>query len=159
MTPELASVPEQAKAYSELGNKKVSDMISPDTFIDRHGDVYGTLKYISDFTAFNPSDDSEQRGNYFPVDLGDKYDGKQITCTGEKSKTAEDTEWVLRVASNDSTFKFSTDGEEILTLKFKDADLQQNPSPVAKVMAKKPTRAVAKKNTTDETVNTETIDS
>lgn len=147
-------MPEQSKAYSTLGEKKVSDLITPDTFVDRHGGVYGTLKYVSGWTQFNQSDANEQSGNYFPIDLGDKYKGQEITCEGKNKKTAEDTEWVLRVENNDSTFKFSTGDKEILNLNFKNTNLEKNSAPAsATVMAKKSTRAVAKKNTTDETLD------
>lgn len=122
------SVPAQGQTLKDLG-KNVSELISPDTSIDFLGNVTGTLKYITGWTAFS-SVDTEQNGNYFPVHLDDKYKGKAITCTGEKVKTANDLDWVLLVRGKDSKFTFECEGKTILTLTFKDATFAAAPMKV-----------------------------
>lgn len=95
--------------------------------IGADGAVTGTLKYVEGWTAFNESDISEQSGHFFPLKLDEKYSGKQITCTGTKTKTSQDLEWVLRVADSSSKFTFSTDEDgTFLTLDFSGAELQPN---------------------------------
>ena len=108
-----------------IGDKTASDMVTPDTKVLIDGTVVGELKYISDYKDFS-NNPEEQKGNFFPTVLGDKYKGKEITCTGIKNGgvTKEvDTEWVLRVSSQESGFKFECDDEEIITLRFKEATL------------------------------------
>lgn len=101
-----------------MGDKQVSELISEDTKIDATGAVTGTLHYVQGWTSFS-NEPSEQDGYYFPVELDEKYSGKQITCTGVKAKTAQDLEWVLLVKDQQSKFTFSTpeDGT-FLTLTF-----------------------------------------
>ena len=137
------SVPAQGQTYDELGGKKVSDLISPDTTIDFLGNVTGTLKYVAEWQAFNPAESDEQKGNYFPVHIDDKYKGQAITCVGEKSKTANDLDWVLFVKSKDSKFTFTCEGKTILTLAFQGATLA--PAPVSYAA---PRRRAAKKTNT-----------
>lgn len=122
------SVPAQGQTLDGLG-KNVSELISPDTTIDFTGAVTGTLKYITGWTAFS-SESAEQNGNYFPVHIDDKYKGKEITCTGEKVKTANDLDWVLLVKGKDSKFTFECDGKTILTLTFKGATFAAAPMKV-----------------------------
>ena len=133
------SVPAQGRTYEELGGKKVSDLISPDTSIDFLGNVTGTIKYV-DWQEFNPSDPNEQKGNYFPVHIDDAYKGKDITCRGTTTKTANDLDWVLLVKGKDSTFTFTCEGKTILTLSFTGATFA--PAPVSYAATK---RRVAKK--------------
>ena len=118
------SVPAQKQTLSDLG-KSVSDLISPDTSIDFLGAVTGTLKYINEWEAFS-SNKGEQSGHFFPVHIDDKYKGKEITCKGLTTKTANDLDWVLLVKDKDSTFTFECEGNEILNLSFKDATFAQN---------------------------------
>lgn len=135
------SVPAQGRTYNELGGKKVSELISPDTSIDFLGNVTGTLKYV-EWEQFNPAETSEQKGNYFPVHIDDKYKGQDITCVGEKSKTANDLDWVLLVKGKDSKFTFTCEGKTILTLSFQGATLA--PAPVSYAA---PRRRAVKKTT------------
>lgn len=121
------SVPAQEQTLGDLG-KSVKDLISPDTAIDFTGAVTGTLNYVQNWTEFN-SDPAEQNGNYFPVHIDDRYSGKAITCKGEKTKTANDLDWVLFVKGKDSKFTFECEGKTILTLTFKNATFA--PAPVA----------------------------
>lgn len=121
------SVPAQGQTLTGLG-KTAADLISPDTSIDFLGNVTGTLKYVKDWTEFS-TEPSEQSGNYFPVHIDDAYKGKEITCKGEKTTTANDLDWVLLVKGKDATFTFECEGKVILTLKFAGATLA--PAPVS----------------------------
>lgn len=112
-----AGVPAQSSPTG-LGEKSVGDLISPDTAIDEHGNVTGTLKYVSGWREFSKSEASEQSGHFFPVKLSDEYKTKKIKVTGKKVKEATDTNWILRVENEESTFRFETEGQEIFTLKF-----------------------------------------
>lgn len=135
---DVATVPVQGQT---LLNKQVSEMISPDTTIDKTGAVKGTIKYINGWTDFS-NEPSEQSGNYFPLSLDEQYAGKEITCEGTKTKIARDLDWVLLVKDNNSKFTFSTDTDgDILTLTFKDATI----SPDA-VRTRAAVKTTAKKN-------------
>lgn len=115
-----------AKSQPLLGGKTVTDFLSDDTKIYDNGDVVGTLKYVSNYTAFGGD---EINGNYFPLTLGDQYKEKAIKVTSKtRVKTETDTEWVLFIKDNDATFRFqnATDGDaDIVTLNFKRAILQK----------------------------------
>ena len=123
MAPDTASVPDQSQELKGL-KKTVSELVSADTKIRESGAVTGTLNYINQWEEFNPSDPSEQKGYYMPVKLGDEYQGQEITVTGTKQVKARDTEWVLFVKGSNSTFKFESDGKEIMTLTFKGTNFQ-----------------------------------
>lgn len=119
-------VPSQSQTLDDLGGKQISELIGDDIKIDATGAVTGTIKKITSWQDFS-SIPSEQNGYYFPVILDDKYKDKEITCKGEKTKKARETEWVLLVKNQDSKFTFSTteDGD-ILTLTFKGATLSDD---------------------------------
>lgn len=130
----------------ELGDKKASDLISEDTKILGDGTVEGTLKYVSGWKEFNVSNVEEQSGNYFPLQLGKTYKGKEITVkkNGEgDGKTAADTDWILRVSSTDTTFKFSEGKNDIVTLNFKNATLKPNPVKTAAAEKRKKTTKIS----------------
>lgn len=104
----------------------VSDLISEDTFISKDGAVTGTLKYNEGVTAFEAD---EQNGNYFPLQLDKKYEGKEITVkrNGTERKKATDLEWVLYVPDNSVKFTFETAEDGVfLTLTFAEATLSKN---------------------------------
>lgn len=115
-------VPPQSQPLS-LGGKKVSDLVSSDTRIEETGAVVGTLYYVS-FPEFSNAP-AEQSGNYFPLTLGSKYEGKTITIERKDgtSKTAEDIDWILRIPDKDATFTFKDGGETIIALNFAKATL------------------------------------
>lgn len=121
-------VQEQGQALKGIGgNKKVSDLIAANVKIEwteKTGKVTGDIHKVTGWTEFSQS---ESEGHYFPMSLGEAYKGKKITCTGSKTKTAEDTDWILKVDTCKS-FKFE-EGEqesktEICTLDFKSANLE-----------------------------------
>lgn len=108
------------------GTIKVSDMISVDTTIRDDGSVIGTINYISKYPEFSNNPD-EQKGNFFPIKLDAKYAGKPITVKrndGETTKTEQDLEWILRLASKDATYTFEADGAQIIKLNFKKATVK-----------------------------------
>lgn len=110
-----------------MDGKSVSDLIGSDVKVSKDGAVTGTLKHVSGWKWFNPSDTSEQTGNYFPFKLGDDYNGKDVTVTreGGKEKTAQDTEWIVRVPDNDTVYTVKASGVNDLKLTFKNATLQK----------------------------------
>lgn len=118
------SVPAQGQTLTGLG-KEVKDLISEDTTINQYGAVTGTLKYIQDWSEFSDKPD-EQSGHYFPVHIDDKYQGKEITCKGTTTKTAQDLDWVLLVKDTSSTFEFECEGRTILKLSFTGTTLAPN---------------------------------
>lgn len=125
MAPEQAKITPQAQEL--LGGKHAYDLVSDDTKIMENGQVIGTLKYVTGYEAFS-SNAAERKGYYFPVTLGEKYQSKKIKCVGKNTKTAVDTEWLLLVKDQSSTFKFTNEtdgGAEILTLKFEKAVFQK----------------------------------
>lgn len=136
-----------------MGEKKISDLITENTVINTKGEVTGTLKYVKNWTDFSNIQE-EQSGHFFPVTLGEKYRGKTIKVVGEKEKTAQDTEWVLRVEDNDSTFRFSVDGENdgnpFLTLSFKNAELSPAPAAISSEMTKAELVAYAREHSIPE---------
>lgn len=109
-----------SQTLTDLGGKKISDLIGDDVKISSAGEVTGTLKHVDSWKEFSGTV-SEQSGYYFPVKLDDKYSGKKVTVKGKKQKTAQDLEWVLRVENADSTYTFTAESKEILKLSFKNA--------------------------------------
>ena len=93
--------------------------------ISASGAVTGTLKYVDNYQWFNPNNPSEQSGNYFPFKLGKEYENKQITIekNGDEAKTAEETEWIIRIPDKNTTVKIKDSDKEIITLNFKGATL------------------------------------
>jgi len=108
--------------YGGLG-KAVSDLIGNDVYIDDNGNVYGTLKAVTDYTGFNSASVDEQSGYYLPftIDVAGattmdfaKTTTKGGTYTTTKSGIAYDSEILLRVADSAKVptmydFKVTTD--------------------------------------------------
>ena len=91
------------------------------------GSVIGTLKYVDDYTEYDESNPEMQKGNFFAVEFGSNYSGKEISARRndqEEPKKAMDTQWVLRVPSVDTTFEFKDGEDAIITLNFKNAKLE-----------------------------------
>ena len=109
-----------------MSDKTVDDLIGKDVKVSEDGTVTGTLKHVSGFTWFNPSNVGEQTGNYFPFKLGEKYTGKDVTVqrNGGTAKTANDTEWVVRVPSNDTVYTVKAKDVDDLKLNFSKATLK-----------------------------------
>lgn len=120
------------------GAVHVSDMITPDTGIEEDGSVVGTIKYINSFPEFS-NNPEEQKGNFFPIHLDDKYSGKPITVKrngGETSKTEEDLDWILRIPNKDAAYTFEADSAQIMQLNFKKATIKTNVGGDAVAIAK-----------------------
>lgn len=114
---------------TELGDKLAADLVSADAAIGADGSVTGTLKYVTGWTQFNSTDESEQSGFFFPFHLDDeKYAGKSITVqrSGGKAKTAKDLDWILRVPDNDAVWTVKCGAEEIVKLSFANAVLGED---------------------------------
>lgn len=62
----IMSIPDQSVKFLD---KPISEMVSKDTYVGANGSVYGTLKYITGFDAFNSTNVTEQSGYYFPFNL------------------------------------------------------------------------------------------
>lgn len=109
-----------------MNGKSVSDLIGDDVKVSKDGAVTGTLKHVSNWTWFNPTEPDEQEGNYLPFKLGDDYIGKNVTVQreGGKTKTAQETEWIVRVPDNNTVYTVKADEVSDLKLTFKNATLQ-----------------------------------
>lgn len=118
----------QSQTLTELGDKEVSELVDANVAINWNGltgSVVGTIKAVIDWVEFNGVDTEEQDGHFFPLQLDERYDGKTITVIGQKTKSAVDTEWVLRVENAlDNKFTFQADGETIFVLDFSKATLE-----------------------------------
>lgn len=94
--------------------KRVSDLVTPDTYLGTDNKIHGTVKKVEGYTEFS-GDKSEQNGHYIPIKLASEYEGKEITCVGSdsKPKKAVDTQWTLRLDKLDGDSKSITfkDGE------------------------------------------------
>lgn len=103
-------------------------MISGDTTIKSDGSVIGTLKYVSSFPEFNTNDESEQRGNFFPITLsqtGSKMTLKKNGVAKDgKTNMNFDKDIIFRVGSKSDKFSVEVDGHEVITLNFEGATLQ-----------------------------------
>lgn len=117
--------------------KDVVDLISMGTYIDAQGKVHGEVYYVTGFEGFSNVEE-EQSGNYFPVHLGSKYAGKEISVTnGDKAeKKATEVDWLIRVQQG-KTVVFKDGGDTIMTLDFSEATLDTTvkASAKAKVIA------------------------
>lgn len=100
-------------------------MIGTDVKVYADGSVTGTLKSVTDFEEFNPADESEQSGYFFPLHLtqtGAKMTLKTngVAKPGKKDMNF-DPDIIFRVADKNTTFTIEVDGKTIVTLNFKKA--------------------------------------
>lgn len=111
---------------TDLLGKKVSDMISPETYVATNGAVMGTLKYVTGYTQFNASKPAEQEGYFFPLTLADGIGTKGTSkmtlmkngiASPDETDMAYDPELLFRVAQGDK-FSVFVDDEEVITLTF-----------------------------------------
>ena len=122
--PVFLSVP-AANTSTDLGTKKASDLQGADVKVLEGGGVVGTFPFVKEFKEFSTAAE-EQKGNYFFIELGSEYDGKQYTIqrtsgTPGKAKqvTNGDKKIVMRIADGTSTtFKITADNVPDLTLNF-----------------------------------------
>lgn len=125
-TPAVTVLPQE----HNLGKyeKYVKDLVDPDVEISATGEVTGKLKKVTDFEKFS-SDVSKQSGHYLPVRVDSQYMGKDISVTGTRTTSVKvdeesDLDFILRVASNSTTFKFSEGKNTFMTLTFKNATIE-----------------------------------
>lgn len=113
----------------EQYGKQVSELMGEDVKIMSDGSVVGTFPFVDNFTEFSGTK-AEQSGNYFCLKLGKEYTGKNVTVertsgTGGKKKSANETEWVLRLTDGVKTvYKITADAVPDLTLSFSEAVLK-----------------------------------
>lgn len=125
----VVNVPEQTKSYfgGGEGDKKVSDMISPDTKILEDGSIEGTLYNVEGFKAFNTSNAAEQSGHYFPFTLtgepGTKMTFKK-NGVDRKTDISYDKDIIFRIDDNQTKFEVLVDGNSVIKLNFEKATLQ-----------------------------------
>lgn len=112
------SVPAQTAATG-LGQIKVSDLVSADTYITDTGTVFGTLHKVASWTEFSAGT-KYKNGHFFPVTLSEEYSVQEIEVDGPeiKGKKANDTNWYLFVADSQSKFTFKCKGKVLFTLNF-----------------------------------------
>lgn len=91
------------------------------------GSVIGTLKNVSGFTEFNSTDVNEQSGHYFPLHLTQTGTKMTLKTNGVVKVGKENMEFdpdiLFRVADKNTTFTIEVDGNEVVTLNFKNATL------------------------------------
>ena len=118
----ILTMPAQNVDFGNLG-KNVSEMISSDTYVDENGKVHGTLKNVTDFISFNPTNTTEQSGYYFPFLLS----GTGSTMTFKKNGTITksnidyDNEILFRVPNNNTKWEVLVDGTSVVKLDFSTA--------------------------------------
>lgn len=112
------SIPAQAAATG-LGQIKVSDLVSADTYITDTGTVFGSLKKVESWPEFSTAT-KYKNGHFFPVSLSEEYSGQEIEVDGPeiKGKKANDLNWYLFVADRQSKFTFKCKGKVLFTLDF-----------------------------------------
>lgn len=103
-------------------------MVSEDTYISSDGSVIGTLKFVKEFKEFNLANESEQKGNYFPITLSNSGNKMTLKKNGlaseEKTDMTFDKDIILRVASKSDVYSIDVDGQEVISLKFTNATLE-----------------------------------
>lgn len=103
-------------------------MISDDTVVRADGSVVGTLHYVKDFTGFDSQHPELQEGHFFPFRLEKKSTNNKMTFKKNGQVTqkdrAYDKEIIVRVGSKSDTFAVELDGEEYISLNFKQATLE-----------------------------------
>ena len=103
-------------------------MVSEDTYISSDGSVIGTLKFVKGFKEFNLANESEQKGNYFPITLSNSGNKMTLKKNGlaseEKTDMTFDKDIIFRVASKSDVYSIDVDGQEVISLKFTNATLE-----------------------------------
>lgn len=115
------------KDYKML-DKLVSAFVKDGGRILDDGTVMATLHYVKGFKEFNERIPAEQNGYYFPC-LLNGVTGNKMTLKkngevrADKVDMSFDPELLFRVQDKTDTFTIEVDGEELITLNFKQAVL------------------------------------
>lgn len=83
--------------------------------------VFGTLRYVSGFTAFNQSAPDLQKGNYFAIKITDEYTTFDLLKNGSKKKTSlpkDDDLVLIRVESASTNYGIELNGGHKITFDF-----------------------------------------
>lgn len=110
------------KKASELGEFKIS----------KTGAVTGTAKYVTGYTGFNESNESEQEGYYFPIAFTKSQEVREVTMqvVGSKNPPVKmDAENVIYLGKTVATAKKKqvelVHGSDRLVLTFEDAAFEK----------------------------------
>ena len=108
--------------------KIVKELVDENVTINANGEVTGNLKNVNGFTKFS-DEVAKQSGHYLPVRVDKQYMNKEISVIGTKTtkvnvESESDLDFILRVASVNSTFKFKDGDNEFMRLTFKNATLE-----------------------------------
>ena len=100
---------------TQLYGKGVDELQSGVT-ADSEGVLHGTLHYVTGYKEFNPSNESEQSGNFVAMHIHTPIPGTVTiqSSTMEKPKELEedDRDLVWRVADKNATLTVTVAGEE-----------------------------------------------
>lgn len=129
ISADILTMPAQDVDFGGLG-KKVSEMITKDTYVCDNGNVHGTLKHIDNFVSFNASDPKEQSGYYFPFVLTeDLPTGTTMTFVKNgvvtKRDIPYDKEILFRIATPNTTWEVLVDGASKVRLNFRGVTFEQ----------------------------------
>lgn len=122
----ILTMPDQSLDFGDLG-KQVSDMISEDTYVCNNGTVHGTLKHINNFVSFNPADEKEQSGYYFPFVL--TQTGNKMTFVKNGVVTKKDINYdkdiLFRLTTPNTTWEVLVDDKPVVKLNFRTAKFEK----------------------------------
>lgn len=122
----IMSIPSQTVKFLE---KPISEMVSEDTYVGANGSVYGTLKYITDFEAFNSTNVAEQSGYYFPFNLNKSGTKMTFKKNGVVTKKGldYDPEILFRVTSPNTIWEVYLDEDTVpaVKLNFRTANFEK----------------------------------
>lgn len=107
----------------DILGKTYADFVDGEATVSKIGEVEATLKHVTGFTEFNPTNPEEQEGHYFPFTFDDSVTGETMTFVKNGAVTKEnipfDKDILFRVNPNDE-FKVYVDGIFKLRLVFGD---------------------------------------
>ena len=138
MGPGSIEVPSRGQSLgAQNGNKTVSDLIDSDVYVvwnGTKGTPKGTVKYIENYGS--PYAGEQVSGHFFPVQINEKYFGKDILVGGPGGKTIKPTEsdpyLIIRLENVTVQDKISAvvqdTGEEIFELDFSKVTRNKAPS-------------------------------
>ena len=121
---DLLTIPAQSQP---LLGKTVADLISADTKVMANGDVHSTLHYVTGYEEYWQGKPDMQEGNNFPVKLEKSGAELETDVDGTQKTQAypEDGLLIVRVPSQSTKVKIAVDSEELTTLNFATATLEQ----------------------------------
>lgn len=114
----LVTIGEQNLDYF---GKLASELISRDALIDTRGNVFGTVKYINDYSGYS-STKTDQKGYYVPIRIKSNVSGTNMTLVYNNQTIAQsipfNNQIVAKIKDKTDTFTIFIDGKELCTLDF-----------------------------------------